>query len=166
MSPASSTPVPGWWQRSWPLVGIGLLSIAMWTGRIRNILADESLVGLGRAVRLALAVSFIVGGVIVLAACWSGSRARNWRETTRLEGREWRVGPGVPAWGRTAVAALAAWTVAVWTVQGVGILLDADHDAAFKAIHTVLMVGSLVVAGVAAWGVRRSWPVASPSRAA
>ncbi|MGY6499279.1 MAG: hypothetical protein ACXIVQ_00060 [Acidimicrobiales bacterium] len=165
MSPASSAPVPGWWQRSWPLVGIGLLSIAMWTGRIRNVLADESLVGLGRTVRLVLAVSFVLGGVVVLSACWAGSRARNWRTTTYFHDGEWRVGPGVPAWGRNAATALAGWTVAVWTVQGVGILLDPNHDAGFKAIHTVLMVGSLVVAGVALWGARRSWSVASPSRA-
>lgn len=166
MSPASSTPVPGWWQRSWPLVGIGLLSIAMWTGRIRNVLADESLVGLGRSVRLALALSFVIGGVVVLVACRVGSRSRNWRATTSHDGGEWRIGPGVPDWGQVAVRVLAAWTVVVWSVQGIGILVDPNHDAGFKAIHTTLMVGSLVVAGTALWGVRRSWSVASPSRAA
>lgn len=47
---------------------------------------------------------------------------------------------------------------------GVGILLDPNHDVGFKLVHTALMIGSLVVAGIAAWGLRRTWPVAPPSR--
>jgi hypothetical protein len=146
------------------MVGLGVLSVAMWTGRIRNVLGDDSLVGVGRAVRLGLAVSFVVAGAALLVACWMGWRARNWRQFTRHTSDGWRVGPGLPAWGISVATGLAAWTATVWAVQGIGILLDPNHDAGFKAIHTVLMAGSLVVAGAAAWGLRRSWPVAPPAR--
>ena len=40
-----------------------------------------------------------------------------------------------------------AWTLGFWVVRGGGILLD-DHDAAFKAIHSALMVVSI---GLAMW---------------
>ncbi len=164
MSPGSSLPIPGWWHRTWPIVGLGVLSVAMWTGRIRNILGDESLHGTGEAVRLVLALSFVVAGVAVLAACSVGYRGRNWRSAARRDPDGWQTGPGVPSWGATLTLVLAGWTIAVWTVQGIGILLDPNHDAGFKAIHTFLMVGSLVVAGTALWGLRRSWPVAPPAR--
>lgn len=42
---------------------------------------------------------------------------------------------------------LVAWTLGFWVVRGGGILLD-DHDAAFKAIHSALMVVSI---GLAMW---------------
>lgn len=159
-----SPPVPGWWHRTWPFVAIGVLSVAMWSGRIRNIVGDESLGGIGRAVRLAVAVSFVAAGIVVLVACLFGWRSRNWRQVTRREADGWRVGPGVPAWGYRMIVLLCGWTVAVWTVQGIGIIIDPNHDVGFKVVHTVLMVGSLVAAATAAWGLRRTWPVASPSR--
>jgi len=159
-----SSPLPGWWHRTWPLVGLGLLSVAMWTGRIRNIVGDESLVGVGRAFRLVLAVSFVAAGAALLVACRAGWRDRNWRHFARRTAEGWTVGPGLPAWGLTLATGLAGWTAVVWTVQGVGILVDPNHDTGFKVVHTVLMVGSLVVAGTAAWGLRRTWPVAPPTR--
>ncbi|HSL56449.1 MAG TPA: hypothetical protein VK866_01270 [Acidimicrobiales bacterium] len=159
MAVTSPPQVPGWWSRTWPALALALLSVAMWTGRIRNIAGDDDLTPVGRAVRLALAVSFVVGGLVIAAACWAGWRDRGWRRSAERGPDGWRVGPGLPPWGRRAVEVVAGWTVAVWTVQGIGILLDADHDVGFKAVHTVLMVGSLVVAGVALWGLRRSWPV-------
>lgn len=164
MSLASSPPVPSWWHRTWPLVALGVLSVAMWTGRIRNILGDDSLGGPGRAFRLGLAVSFVTAGALVLVASWVGWRRPNWREVARHGADGWTVGPGVPHWGITATVLLCGWTAVVWIVQGVGILLDPNHDAEFKLIHTVLMVGSLVVAGTAAWGLRRRWSVSSPSK--
>lgn len=163
---APSAPVPGWWQRTWPLVTLGAVSIATWVGRIRNIVGDEDLTGFGRSFRLGLAVSFVLMGAAVLVACWSGRRNRNWRESAHRADDGWRAGAGVPEWGRTVATLLVGWTTAVWLVQGIGILVDPHHDAGFKAVHTFLMVGSLVVAGFGAWGLRRSWPVAPPSRPA
>lgn len=136
----------------------------MWVGRIRNVLGDDDLTGTGQMLRLVLAGSFIVGGVAVLEACRHGRRDRNWRLASRREPEGWRVGPGLPAWGLRAAGLVAAWTAVVWVIQGVSILVDPQYDTGFKAVHTFLMVGSLVVAGVAGWGLRRSWPVAPPSR--
>lgn len=164
--PYTSPPVPGWWHRTWPVVALGVLSIVMWVGRIRNIVGDDDLAGFGRAFRLVLALSFIVGGAVVLAACRQGYRSRNWRVASRREPEGWRVGPGLPAWGIKAAVIVAGWTAVVWTIQGVGILIDPNYDSGFKAVHTFLMVGSLIVAGTAAWGLRRNWPVAPPSRVA
>ena len=162
---APSSPVPGWWQRTWPLVALGLLSVAMWTGRIRNVLGDDGLDGLGRSFRLLMAVSFVGLGAALLVACWTGSHDRNWRRSAHLAEDGWRAGPGVPAWGRRVATVLVWLTVLVWVVQGVGIAVDPNHDLGFKVVHTVLMTGSLVVAAFGAWGLRRSWPVASASRA-
>jgi hypothetical protein len=163
---APSAAVPGWWQRTWPLVALGVLSVAMWSGRIRNVLGDDDLVGSGRVLRLAVAVAFVVLGATLLGACWIGSHNRNWREAAHRAADGWRAGAGVPEWGRTVAAVLVALTIVVWVVQGVGIAVDPNHDLGFKAVHTVLATGSLVVAGFGTWGLRRSWAVAPPSRSA
>lgn len=163
---APSAAVPGWWQRTWPLVALGALSVVMWTGRIRNVLGDDGLEGAGRAFRLAMAVSFVGLGVALLLACWTGSHNRNWRESAHRAADGWRAGAGVPEWGRTVAEVLVVLTAVVWLVQGVGIAIDPNHDLGFKAVHSFLAAGSLVVAGFGAWGLRRSWPVAPPSRPA
>lgn len=164
MAVPSAPRVPGWRSRTWPAVALALLSLSMWTSRIRNVLADDGLSGVGTAWRLALALSFVVGGGLLAVACVEGWRARSWRHWAERADDGWRVGPGLPAWGHRVATALAGWTALVWTVRGVGILLDPNHDAGFKAVHTVLMVGSLVVAGAALWGLRRSWPVVEAGR--
>ncbi len=161
---APSSVVPGWWQRTWPLVALGVLSIAMWSGRIRNVLGDDDLVGFGRVFRLAMAASFVGLGVALLVACWIGSHNRNWRESAHRAADGWRAGAGVPAWGRSVASLLVAYTVVVWLVQGIGIAVDPNHGVGFKVVHSVLAAGSLVVAGFGVWGLRRGWPVAPPSR--
>jgi hypothetical protein len=164
MAAPSAPRVPGWWSRTWPAVALAALSVSMWTSRIRNVLADDQLSATGTAARLALSLSFVVGGLVLAAACVVGWRSRSWRHWAQRGADGWRVGPGLPAWGHRVAVVLAGWTALVWTVRGVGILLDPNHGAGFKAVHTVLMVGSLLVAGAALWGVRRSWPVVEPSR--
>lgn len=146
-------------------MALGLLSVTMWTGRIRNVLGDPDLGGFGLVVRLTMSVAFVGLGGALLVACWVGRQHRNWRRATVLAADGWRVGPGVPAWGRTVAQALIALTVVVWLVQGIGIAVDPNHDLGFKVVHTVLMTGSLVVAAFGVWGLRRSWPVAATTRA-
>jgi hypothetical protein len=165
MSQVPSSPFPGWWQRTWPLVALGVLSVVMWTGRIRNVVGDEDLEGLGRVVRIVVAVAFVALGVALLVACRIGRQQRNWRRATVLAADGWRVGAGVPSWGRTVAEVLVALTVAVWLVQGFVILLDPNYGVGFKVVHTFLMIGSLVVAGFGMWGLRRSWRVAATTRA-
>jgi hypothetical protein len=99
----------------------------VWTTRIANIWRDADLDTGDRWGRTLLAVSFTVLAIAVVVAV----------------GR--RLGQATVV----AVGALAAWTITVWVVRGIGILA-ADHDLGFKVVHTVLAVVSIVVA-VLAW---------------
>lgn len=115
----------------WWIVPLVAWTLFLWTSRTRNVLADDDLTGFGTGWRVGAAAVFLVLGL--LTALWL------WR------GRPRAVVLGV----------LAGWTVAYWLVRGTGILLDSNHDAAFKAVHTVLMATSLALVVVAATGVRR-----------
>ena len=73
-------------------------------------------------------------------------------------GTAWRVGVvvvfvalAVLATTGRLVGVLIAWTIGFWLVRGGGILLDGDHDAGFKVIHTALMAVSI---GLAMWAWR------------
>jgi len=48
--------------------------------------------------------------------------------------------------------AFAGWTVFVWGNRTLNILRDAEHGAAFKAVHIVLALVSVAFA-VAAWSI-------------
>jgi hypothetical protein len=109
-------------------------TLLVWTGRVRNIVADDALDAGGTTWRLALALTFVIGSVIV-AVLLVRSRRRP-----------------VAAFAPT-VRALAAFTVVVWVVRAAGILV-ADHEAAFKVVHTVLAVGSIGLAVLAVLAVR------------
>jgi hypothetical protein len=97
----------------------------VWTTRINNIVADDSLDGGAKLGRLALALSFTVLAAAVL-----------WAVANRA------------TWLRGAVTALAVWTVAVWVVRAAGIAV-ADHSPGFIAVHLVLAVVSTVLAALA-----------------
>jgi hypothetical protein len=99
----------------------------VWTTRIANIWRDADLDTGERWGRTLLAVSFTVLAIAAAVALWR------------------RLGQATVV----AVGALAAWTIAVWVVRGIGILA-ADHDLGFKVVHTVLAVVSIVLA-VLAW---------------
>jgi len=99
----------------------------VWTTRIANIWRDADLDTGERWGRTLLAVSFTVLALAAAVALWR------------------RLGQATVV----AVGALAAWTIAVWVVRGIGILA-ADHDLGFKVVHTVLAVVSIVLA-VLAW---------------
>lgn len=104
-------------------------TLLVWVSRIRNVLADDDLTSGGRAWRLGAAALFVVLALLVLVA-----RRRDGSRATALLG------------------VLVAWTVGWWTVRGLGILIDGDHDVGFKIIHTVLMIVSI---GLAMWAWRR-----------
>jgi len=104
----------------------------VWTTRIANIWRDADLATGERWGRTLLAVSFTVLAIAAGVALW-----RRLLQATVV-----------------AVGALAAWTIAVWAVRGVGILAG-DHDPGFKAVHTVLAVVSIVLAVLAWREIRR-----------
>jgi peptidoglycan/LPS O-acetylase OafA/YrhL len=116
--------------RRWAAVLLAAWSILVWAGRLRNMVADDEL-ALGRG---ALAASFVVGGLLVL---WAAIRRARW----------------LPV----AVRAVAWWTIGVWILRGIGILL-ADHPAEFEIVHTALAVISIGIAVLALRSATTSGP--------
>jgi hypothetical protein len=112
----------------------------VWTSRIANIWRDEALDTGEKLGRTGLAVSFTLLALAVVVALWRRA----------------------PSAALLAVGALAAWTVVVWVVRGVSILL-ADHDGAFKLVHVVLGVVSIVLAALA-WREARRVPSRRPAK--
>jgi hypothetical protein len=58
----------------------------------------------------------------------------------------------------TLLLAAAAWTIWVWTTRIWNILGDPAHDAAFKAVHSLLALVSIAFAvalAVVGWRMRR-----------
>lgn len=105
----------------------------VWTTRIANIWRDADLDTGEQVGRTALAASFTVLAVAVVAALWRGSsRAR-----------------------LVAVGLLAAWTTAVWVVRDISIV-TADRDAAFVVVHVVLGVVSIALSALAWREARRA----------
>jgi hypothetical protein len=119
--------VPAVLSRAPATIGLVLWTLLVWTTRITNIWADDTLDTTGKAGRTVLALSFTV---LALAAGWA------------LVRRSERVRP--------VVVVLAAWTTGVWIVRAVGIAAG-DRDAAFVAVHVVLAAVSI---GLAALAVR------------
>lgn len=105
-------------------------TLFVWTTRIFNIWGDADLDTGEKLGRTGLAFSFTLLEVAVIVALWRGS-AR-----TRL----------------VSVGALAGWTVAVWVVRDIRIVL-AHHDLGFKLVHVVLGVVSIILA---AWAWREA----------
>ncbi|MGH9191823.1 MAG: hypothetical protein ACRDZ0_05045 [Acidimicrobiales bacterium] len=123
------------------VVALVAWTFLVWTTRIANIWRDSDLDTGERWGRTLLALSFTILAIAVVAAL-----ARRLGQATAV-----------------AVGALAAWTVAVWVVRGIGILA-ASHDVGFKVVHTLLAVVSIVLAALAWREMRRE--AAHPSTAA
>lgn len=111
-----------------PTAVLSVVTLLIWTTRIRNIWTDDELTTSGQVGRTALALAFTAFAVGGLWLWWGGRR----RATA-------------PAWAPGFVRAFAAWTAAVWAVRGVQIAL-ADHAAGFVVVHTVLALGSIALA--------------------
>lgn len=106
----------------------------VWTSRIRNVFTDDGLDAVDRTWRTAVAVVFIGFAVAMGIELWRSHRS------------------GLSVGAARVLAVFASWTVAFWVVRGAGILLDGNHDAGFKAIHTVLAVFSIGLAALALRG--------------
>ena len=113
----------------------------VWTTRIRNIWTDDALTTGEQWGRTALAGSFTLLAVVVLAGRWQRA-----------------------TWPAPAVQALAAWTTVVWIVRAVGIA-TADHDAGFVAVHLVLAVVSIALSALAVREGRRRPAPLEPAQA-
>ena len=114
-------------------------TFVVWTTRIGNIWGDDDLDTAGKVGRTALALSFTLLAVAVLV-------------TLRRDDRR-----------RLAVAALGAWTTAVWLVRGTGIVAG-DHEVGFKVVHAVLAVVSIALAALA-WRAESRVAAGDPAEA-
>ena len=117
-------------RRHGAVVALVAWTFFVWTTRIGNIWRDDDLDTAGKVGRTALALSFTLLALAVVGALWKR-----------------------PSGLRPAVLALGAWTLVVWVVRDTSILLG-DHDTAFKVVHTVLAVVSIVLAFLAERSVR------------
>jgi peptidoglycan/LPS O-acetylase OafA/YrhL len=125
-------------RRHWAVVALVAWTFFVWTTRIGNIWNDDGLDTADRLGRTALALSFTLLALGVVAA---------------LRNRPGRL--------RRAVDALAVWTVAVWLVRGLSITVG-DHDTAFKVVHAVLAVVSIALAVLAGRSVRAAAAAPAP----
>jgi hypothetical protein len=116
-------------------------TLFVWATRIANVWRDEALDTGEKWGRTALAASLTFLAVAVLVALVV------------------RSGPAI----RATVGVLAGWTVAVWVVRDVRIVL-ADHGLGFTVVHVVLGVVSIVLA-VLAWREDRRLAAASTAPA-
>lgn len=112
-------------------------TLVVWVSRIRNIFGDEDLGAFDRTWRTGVAVVFIAFGVATAVALWRHRSGDFPASTARL------------------LVAFVGWTVTFWVVRGTGILVDPNHDAGFKAVHTVLAVVSIGFAALALRGRAR-----------
>jgi hypothetical protein len=101
-------------------VALSVWTLLVWTTRIGTVWGDETSSLAGRTGRLALALSFTVLAL-----------------TTLLMRRRPQV--------VIVVRVFAAWTIVVWVVRGIDIVLG-DHSAAFIAVHLVIAVVSVLLA--------------------
>lgn len=122
-------------------------SLLVWTTRISNIVADESLDSTGRLWRIVLALSFTVFALGAIQVTWR-MRVRPAPEVRRRWSR----------WMR----AFAIWTVLVWTIRGTGIFIG-DHPVGFVVVHTVLALVSFVVSAATWRSTAAQSPVAAVS---
>ncbi len=133
-----------------PVVTASLILAAwtlfVWLGRVRNVLADDTLTGWSAGWRLALSSSFVVLALAVVAAVVHQRATAAAGPTPAL-----RLGAG----------ALAALGIAVWAVRGTDIAVG-DHSAAFIAVHVVLAVVTIAL-GVVVLGLLRN-PYRRPGR--
>jgi hypothetical protein len=107
---------------------LSVVTLLIWTTRIRNIWTDDSLDTAGQLGRTALSLTFTA---LALAGAWL------WWDARR-RGTTW-------PWGRSLVRVFALWTTGVWVVRGVQIA-TAEHSVGFVVVHTVLAVGSIALA--------------------
>ena len=102
-------------------------TLGIWGSRLRNIFADDELVGSERSLAIIVAVLLLGSASITGAAVL--------REVS---------------WVRRPLLVLAAVGIARWTFRGPIILISDEWTTGFKVVHTVLWLGTVVLS-ILAW---------------
>ena len=121
-------------RRRWPIAVFAAWSGYVWVTRIANAwsaTSDET--ATAKAISTVTAVALLVGAVAAVAIL---ARARS-RAFVAAE--------------TLVLRTFAALTVAVWAVRVPLIVLDADHNVAFKVVHTALALLSVGLAALTWW---------------
>lgn len=116
--------------RPYPVSGFAVLTLVIWGNRIWLAWTNDTDTVAEKLVWSTPITLFVLAAVAVLALLVRGTH------------------PSVPGFARL-VRAFAGGTIVFWAVRAPMILL-ADHEVAFKVVHALLAVAS-VIAAVAAW---------------
>lgn len=111
-----------------PTLVLSVVTVLIWTTRIRNIWTDDSLTTAGQLGRTSLSLSFTLFAAGGLWLCWDARRSGTAR-----------------SWTPAFVRAFAAWTTVVWGVRAVQIA-TAGHEVGFVVVHTLLAIASIALA--------------------
>lgn len=114
---------------AWVLVAWTLL---IWGSRVRNIFADDDLMGFDRVLSLGVALTLVGAAVSVAIAL---------RRTS--------------SWMPIALGVLVVVGIARWTIRGPIILASDEWEVGFKVVHTVLWLVTVALS-LLAWSEHRS----------
>lgn len=109
-----------------------LWTLGIWGSRIRNILADDELVGGERIVSLGVALALLIAAVATGVALLQRA-----------------------PWERVALLTLVVLGIARFTIRGPFILVSDEWETAFKVVHTILWMVTVILSLVA-WREHRS----------
>lgn len=94
---------------------------AVWVSRSRTVLLNDELSASDVAWRLVVAGVFLILASLALHELVRGVAKRRFLQ------------------------ALAVWSVGFWIIRGGGILIDPQWSLGFKAVHSVLMIGTFAM---------------------
>ncbi len=123
---------------------LGLWTLLVWVGRIRNVVGADDIGGFGKLWRLVVAVGFVVVGAAVTIGVLSSVK-----KATK------------PAAVGSLVVGLAVVGSGWWLIRG-GQILIGDWDTSFKVVHTLLATATFGFSAMA-WRAVRSQQLASVS---
>ena len=105
-----------------PLV---IWTLLLWTSRIKNILENSDLTYIAVAIRVLVALIFLLLALLTLRSF--------------LRKKESQV----------LLTTLCVWSLVYWPVRGGLIVIDSNYSFGFKAVHSGLMIVTLGLVGVA-----------------
>jgi hypothetical protein len=120
-------------RRRWPILAFAAWSGYVWVTRISNAWGPSSTESTSAKVVSTVSAGLLLVGVVAALAILVRARTRAFAATEVL-----------------VLRVFVGLTIAVWAVRVPQILLDGEHNAAFKVVHTALAVISVGL-GVLTW---------------